>query len=62
MVALILGLSVELFCWGCLGVVGMLLLLVEPVMPLVEGPGGELTVFESCFDVVQFLVHAVLSG
>ena len=31
-------------------------------MPLVEGAGGELAVFEGCFDVVQFLVHAVLSG
>ena len=43
------------------GVVGMLLRLVEPVLPLVEGPGGELAVFEGCFDVVQFLVQAGFS-
>ena len=42
------------------GVVGLLLGLVESVMPLIEGPGGEFTVFECCFDVVQFLVHSVL--
>ena len=44
------------------GVVGLLLGLVESVLPLVEGPGGELTVFECCFDVVQFLVQAGLRG
>ena len=32
------------------------------MVPLVEGPGGELTVFECCFDVVQFFVQAVLCG
>ena len=32
------------------------------MVPLVEGPGGEMTVFEGCFDLVQFLVHAVLWG
>ena len=42
------------------GVVELLLGLVESVLPLVEGPGGELTVFECCFDVVQFLVQAGL--
>ena len=25
------------------------------MMPLVEGPGGELAVFEGCFDVVSSL-------
>ena len=44
------------------GVVGLLLGLVESVLPLVEGPGGELAMFECCFDVVQFLVHAGLRG
>ena len=47
---------------GVGGVVGLLLRLDEPVVPLVEGPGGELTVFECCFDVVQFFVQAVLCG
>ena len=42
------------------GIVGLLLGLVESVFPLVEGPGGELTVFECCFDVVQFLVQVGL--
>ena len=32
------------------------------MLPLVEGPGGKLAVFEGCFDVVQFLVHAGLGG
>ena len=32
------------------------------MVPLVEGPGGELAVLEGCFDVIQFLVHAVLCG
>ena len=32
------------------------------MVPLVEGPGGELTVLEGCLDVVEFLVHAVLCG
>ena len=44
------------------GVVELLLGLVESVLPLVECPGGELAMFECCFDVVQFLVHAGLRG
>ena len=39
-------------CWGVGGVVGMLLGLDEPVVPLVEGPGRELAMFECCFDVI----------
>ena len=51
------GLVFGSVCWDVVagvvgGVVGLLLQLVEPVYPLVEGPGGELTVFEGCFDVV----------
>ena len=34
------------------GVIGLLLGLGELVVPLVEGPGGELAMFEGCFDVV----------
>ena len=45
---------------GVSGVVGLLLGLDEPAVQLVEGPGGELTVLECCFNVVQFFVQAVL--
>ena len=44
MVALVLVLSVVGLLLGG-GVVGMLLGLDEPVVPLVEGPGRELAVF-----------------
>ena len=55
------GLVFGFVCWvavaGCVGGVVVLLLgLGELVVPLVEGQRGELTMFESCFDVVQFLV------
>ena len=61
------GLVFGFICWVVVvgvggGVVGLLLGLVESVLPLVEGPGGELAMFECCFDVVQFLVHAGLRG
>ena len=61
------GLVFGFICWVVVvgiegGVVGLLLGLVESVLPLVEGPGGELAMFECCFDVVHFLVHAGLRG
>ena len=63
MVALFLVLSVGLLWLELVeGLLGLLLGLVESVLPLVEVPGGELAVLECCFDVVQFLVHAGLRG
>ena len=55
MVALVLLLSEELLLLEGWGVVGMLLRLGELVVPLVEGPGWELAVFECCFDVIHSL-------
>ena len=34
--------------------------MVEFVLPLVEGPGGELAAVEGCFDVSELLVHVFL--
>ena len=42
------------------GGVGLLVGVGESVLPLVEGPRGELAVFECCFDMFKFLIHAVL--
>ena len=42
------------------GGVGLLVGRSESVLPLVEGPRGELAVFEYCFDMFKFLIHAVL--
>ena len=41
-------------------VVGLLVGVGEHLLPLVEGPRGELAVLEGIFDVFKFLVHAVL--
>ena len=63
MVALVLVLSVGLLLLLLVVLVGLLDCcwgLSELVVPLVEGPRGELAMFESCFDVVQFLVHGCL--
>ena len=54
MVALVLLLSVVLLLLGLVVVVLDVLVGVgESVLPLVEGPRGELAVFECCFDMVQ---------
>ena len=34
--------------------------MVELVLPLVEGPWGELAAVEGCFNVGKFLVHVFL--
>ena len=45
----------------CVGsAVGLLIGVGKLVLPLVEGPRGELAVFEGCSDVFKFLVHSVL--
>ena len=61
MVALFLVLSVGLLEELLEGLLDCCCDWLNPVLPLVEGPSGELAVFEGCFDVVQFLVQAGLS-